>query len=543
MAPSRSISMPLMTTAIPAHMRKTPKRVSSMGALRAAERPRPRTAPAVGRRDDAIVPEPRAGVIGMALALVLGADGGLEGLLLFRRPGRLHIVLLDLGEDRGRLLAAHHGDACIGPHPEEAWTIGPAAHAVIAGPEAAADDERQLRYPGGGDRRHHLRPVLGNAAGFVFAADHEAGDVLEENERDAALGAKLDEMRALEGRFRKQDPIIGDDADGIAVEPREAADQRRAIELLELVEDAAIDQAGDDLADVIGLLRIARDDAAELRRIEAGLDRISDIEGDRLRPVEMGDGPAADRQSMGIVLRIVIDHARAAGMDIGAAEILRAHLLARGRLHQRWSAEENGALVADDDRLIRHGGHIGAAGGAGSHDDGDLGDARRRHVRLVEEDPPEMLAVGKDLVLARQIGTAGIDEIETGQPVLQRDLLGPQMLLHRQRIIGTALDRGVIGHDDAFAALDPADAGDDPGGRHHFIVDTMGSELGELEERRAGIQQQSRRAGGARACRGRDGAPWLSPRRPSRSGRPACADPRRGHPWPRHWPGSLASAD
>jgi hypothetical protein len=50
-----------------------------------------------------------------------------------------------------------------------------------------------------------------------------------------------------------------------------------------------------------------------------------------------------------------------------------------------------------------------------------------------------MLAVGKDLVLARQIGAAGIDEIDAGQPVLQRDLLGAQMLLHRQRIIGPPL--------------------------------------------------------------------------------------------------------
>jgi hypothetical protein len=35
-----------------------------------------------------------------------------------------------------------------------------------------------------GDRRDQLRAVLGDAAGLVFAADHEAGDVLQEHQRD-----------------------------------------------------------------------------------------------------------------------------------------------------------------------------------------------------------------------------------------------------------------------------------------------------------------------------------------------------------------------
>ena len=79
----------------------------------------------------------------------------------------------------------------------------------------------------------------------------------------------------------------------------------------------------------------------------------------------------------------------------------------------------------------------------------------RRHRRLVVEDAAEMLAVGKDLVLVRQVGAAGIDEVDAGQMVLPRDLLGAQMLLHRDRIIGPALDRGVVGDDDAFAAHRP----------------------------------------------------------------------------------------
>jgi hypothetical protein len=48
--------------------------------------------------------------------------------------------------------------------------------------------------------------------------------------------------------------------------------------------------------------------------------------------------------------------------------------------------------------------HVRAAGGAAAEDRGDLRDAAGAHRRLVEEDAAEVLAVGEDLVLARQEG-------------------------------------------------------------------------------------------------------------------------------------------
>ena len=111
-----------------------------------------------------------------------------------------------------------------------------------------------------------LAPSLAMPPGLVFPADHEAGDVLQEQQRDAALAAQLDEMRALERAFRKQDAVVGDDADRHAFEMREAGDQRGAVELLELVEFAAVDDAGDDLAHIILRGQRRRDDAVELGR-------------------------------------------------------------------------------------------------------------------------------------------------------------------------------------------------------------------------------------------------------------------------------------
>ena len=78
-----------------------------------------------------------------------------------------------------------------------------------------------------------------------------------------------------------------------------------------------------------------------------------------------------------------------------------------------------------------------------------------RQVGLVVEDPAEVLAVGEDLVLHRQERAAGVDQVDARQPVLQRDLLRAQVLLHRHRVVGAALDRGVVGDDHALAAATP----------------------------------------------------------------------------------------
>ena len=222
--------------------------------------------------------------------------------------------------------------------------------------------------------------------------------------------------------------------------------------------------------------------------------------------VEIGDGAPRERERVGVVARQRVGDAGDAGVQIAAAEILGADRLAGRRLHQRRPAEEDRALLLDDDRLVRHRRHIGAARRAGAHHHGDLRDALRRHARLVVEDAAEMLAVGKHLGLMRQIGAAGIDEIDAGQPVLERDLLRAQMLLHRHRIVGAALDRRIVGDDHRLAARDPADAGDQAGAVHVALVHAEGGERADFEERRAGIDQPRHALAREAACRVRDAA-------------------------------------
>ncbi len=100
-----------------------------------------------------------------------------------------------------------------------------------------------------------------------------------------------------------------------------------------------------------------------------------------------------------------------------------------------------------------------------------------------------MFAIREYLVLARQVGAAGVHQVDARQAVLAGDGLGAQVLLHRQWVVGAAFHRGVVGHDHAFHALYTADAGDHPGCRHVLAVDVMGGELADLEEGRACIEQ------------------------------------------------------
>ena len=190
-----------------------------------------------------------------------------------------------------------------------------------------------------------------------------------------------------------------------------------------------------------------------------------------------------------VVLGEVVGDAGEARVHVGAAELFGGDFLAGRRLHERRAAEKDRAGAVDDDGFVRHRRHVGAAGRARAHDHGDLRNALGRHARLVEEDPAEVLAIGKDLGLQRQERAARIDEVDARQPVLERDLLRAEVLLHGHRVVGAALDRRVVGDDQHFAARDAADAGHEAGGRRLVVVHVERRQRRQLEKRRPGIEQ------------------------------------------------------
>ena len=189
-------------------------------------------------------------------------------------------------------------------------------------------------------------PSLAMPPASYFLPDHEAGDVLQEHERDAALRAELDEVRALQRRLGEQDAVVGDDADRIAPDAREAGDERRAVARLELVELAAVDDARDHLAHVVGLADVGVDDAVDLLGRVARRDRLADVERDPLGAIEVADDAARDRERVVVVEREVIGDAGDARVHVGAAQLFRGDDLAGRRLHERRPAEEDRPLLA-----------------------------------------------------------------------------------------------------------------------------------------------------------------------------------------------------
>ena len=77
-----------------------------------------------------------------------------------------------------------------------------------------------------------------------------------------------------------------------------------------------------------------------------------------------------------------------------------------------------------------------------------------------------MIAVGKYFILHRQIGAAGIDEVNAGQAVLHGDVLRAQVFFDRHGKIRAAFDGGIVGDEHAFVPLYTPDAGDDACRRH-----------------------------------------------------------------------------
>ena len=78
-------------------------------------------------------------------------------------------------------------------------------------------------------------------------------------------------MCAFQGGFGEEDAVVGDDADGVVVDAREACHERFPIILLEFGELTAVDDAGDDFAGGDLLSKVGAYDAAEFFGIVEGL--------------------------------------------------------------------------------------------------------------------------------------------------------------------------------------------------------------------------------------------------------------------------------
>ena len=229
-----------------------------------------------------------------------------------------------------------------------------------------------------------------------------------------------------------------------------------------------------------------------------GLELVSSKHGGNNRPqrnigvlvaIQMADNAAGNVERILVVFGIVIGHTRQPRMHIRSTQIFGGHHLACCRLDQRWTTEKNCALMTHDDRFIRHCRHIGPTCRARAHHDRDLGNAHRRHGRLIEENTAEMIAVRKNLGLVGQIRTTRIHKIQAWQTVLTGNFLGAKMLFNSHRVICAAFDGGVVAHDHHFTTRHPPDSGNQPRAVDGTIILTISSQPAQFQKRRAGIKQ------------------------------------------------------
>ena len=96
-------------------------------------------------------------------------------------------------------------------------------------------------------------------------------------------------------------------------------------------------------------------------------------------------------------------------VDVCSAQIFRAHILTRRRLHERRSAEEDRASAFDDDGFVAHRRDVRATRRATAHHRRDLRNLFRGHTRLIVKDATEVTHVGEDFILKRQKRPARID--------------------------------------------------------------------------------------------------------------------------------------
>ena len=210
----------------------TRRSASARSARSTPRKCQPKHAPGVGWIDDAVVPQPRGGVIGMTLRLVLRADRCLECFLLVRRP-------LTAGLMRRAAPCASTLAACSPPMTEmrafghihrKRGSIGAPAHAVIARAETAADDDRELRHRGVATAVTILAPSLAMPPASYLRPTMKPVMFCRNTSGMPRWRTARRNARPSVRDFGKQDAVVGEDADRIAADMRETADQCRAVE-------------------------------------------------------------------------------------------------------------------------------------------------------------------------------------------------------------------------------------------------------------------------------------------------------------------------
>ena len=140
----------------------------------------------------------------------------------------LFFLRIALKDDVGRAVRTHDGDFSRWPGKYHVRAELAAAHGDVRAAVGLARNDGYLRHRRFAVRVEHLRAVADDAAEFLRRSRQEARHVDEGDERDVEAVAEADEAGRLIGRVDVQAAgqefrLVGNDADGLAVEAGEAS--------------------------------------------------------------------------------------------------------------------------------------------------------------------------------------------------------------------------------------------------------------------------------------------------------------------------------
>ncbi len=222
--------------------------------------------------------------------------------------------------------------------------------------------------------------MLDEAAIFLLGARHEARHVHKGDNRNVETVAEADKARRLAGGVNIQHAgqrhrLVGDKADRGALNAAEATENVGAEFRADLEEVAFIGHFLDQLAHVVGRVRVGRD-----QRVEAVFHALGGIiDGADRRVFAVRSGQEVDQaahldQRLDVILERAIDHAGLGRMNGCPAEGFVGDFLVRHGLHHVRAGDVHVRRVLHHEDEVGQRRRIDVAAGARAHDDGDLGD-------------------------------------------------------------------------------------------------------------------------------------------------------------------------
>src|SRR5262249_15464121 len=208
----------------------------------------------VARLDDLVHVPTGGGDVGVGELLLVVIDQILPPLF-----GVGSVIYLIFEDDANGTIYAHHGDLGSGPSVIDIAADVLAAHDVVGAAIRFARDDRHL-----GDGRlavgvQKLGAMANDAPMLLSDARQEARHVLQRHNGDFEAVEEADEARSFIGGVDVEDTsqygrLLGDNANGAAIETSQADDDILCPLLLDFEEGATVNDGADDLPHVVGLV-------------------------------------------------------------------------------------------------------------------------------------------------------------------------------------------------------------------------------------------------------------------------------------------------